>query len=118
MLPQCLMSSRLREKLAGNSSDIPGREQPLLKLLFYFIPNLPHCPSKVLSCGMGPVPTHPGGTALVPVQVDLADLLTSLGGGATLCPLSFSLCIMTVSTFSPNTLDLPGQRAVPPLALC
>lgn len=25
-------------------------------------------------------------------------------------PLSFSFCIMTVSTFSPNTLELPRQR--------
>lgn len=42
--------------------------------------------------------------------MDLADRLTSLGGAATLWPLSFSFCIMTVSTFSPNTLDLPKQR--------
>ena len=27
-----------------------------------------------------------------------------------LWPLSFSFCIMTVSTFSPNTLELPRQR--------
>lgn len=108
MLPLGLLRSRLQEKLVGNSSNIPGREQPFPRLLFYFISHFPHCACTVLQCGMGPVPAHPGGTALVPVQVDLADLLTSLGGGARLCPLSFSLCIMTVSTLSPNTLDLPG----------
>lgn len=52
----------------------------------------------------------PLGTALVPVHVDLADLLTSRGGAAMPWPLSFSFCIMTVSTFSPNTLELPRQR--------
>lgn len=108
VLPLGLLRSKLHEKLVGNSSNIPGREQPFLRLLFYFISHFPHCACRMLQCGMGPVPAHPGGTALVPVQVDLADLLTSLGGGARLCPLSFSLCIMTVSTLSPNTLDLPG----------
>lgn len=56
-------------------------------------------------------PTAPPlGTALVPVHVDLADLLTSRGGAAMPWPLSFSFCIITVSTFSPNTLELPRQR--------
>lgn len=102
VLAQASLRSRLQEKLAGNGSDIPGREQPSLKLLFYF----PFTPQ---SCSVGwALSPHTPGHTLVPVQVDLAALLTSLGGGATLCPLSFSLCIMTVSTFSPNTLDLQG----------
>lgn len=45
----------------------------------------------------------------LPVHIGLADLLTSLGGGATLCPFSFSFCSTMVSVFSPNTLDLPRK---------
>lgn len=87
-------------QLAGNNNYIPSRGAAFPKAPFTCLCLPPRAAP----------PAHPTLAALVPVHVDLADLLTSLGGAAMFCPLSFSFCIMTVSTFSPNTLDLPRQR--------
>lgn len=103
---------RLQEKLSGKKQIYPKLGSSLSQgFLFSF----PACASQGLLCAMAPLFLHPpqcwhSPVTLVPVQVDLADLLMSLGGAATLWPLSFSFCIMTVSTFSPNTLDLPRRR--------